>query len=32
MAWLDRCIHRGARLSLGRIHDGTLECLWLALR
>jgi phenylpropionate dioxygenase-like ring-hydroxylating dioxygenase large terminal subunit len=22
----DRCIHRGARLSLGRLRDGTLQC------
>jgi phenylpropionate dioxygenase-like ring-hydroxylating dioxygenase large terminal subunit len=25
-AWLDRCVHRGARLSLGTIADGTLVC------
>lgn len=25
-AWPDRCPHRGARLSLGRIEDGRLEC------
>jgi phenylpropionate dioxygenase-like ring-hydroxylating dioxygenase large terminal subunit len=25
-AWPDRCPHRGARLSLGRIEDGKLEC------
>lgn len=25
-AWPDRCPHRGARLSLGRIEDGHLEC------
>jgi phenylpropionate dioxygenase-like ring-hydroxylating dioxygenase large terminal subunit len=26
MAWLDLCIHRGARLSLGRVHDNELIC------
>ncbi|MED5357015.1 MAG: Rieske (2Fe-2S) protein, partial [Pseudomonadota bacterium] len=26
MAWKDYCIHRGAKLSLGRIADGTVEC------
>lgn len=25
-AWADRCPHRGARLSLGRIDNGRLEC------
>ena len=25
-AWPDRCPHRGARLSLGRVHDDRLEC------
>lgn len=25
-AWPDRCPHRGARLSLGRVEDGRLEC------
>jgi phenylpropionate dioxygenase-like ring-hydroxylating dioxygenase large terminal subunit len=25
-AWPDRCPHRGAKLSLGRIEDGHLEC------
>ncbi|AVS95176.1 aromatic ring-hydroxylating dioxygenase subunit alpha [Paracidovorax avenae] len=25
-AFPDRCPHRGARLSLGRVHDGRLEC------
>lgn len=25
-AWADRCPHRGARLSLGRVQDGRLEC------
>lgn len=25
-AWADQCPHRGARLSLGRVHDGRLEC------
>jgi phenylpropionate dioxygenase-like ring-hydroxylating dioxygenase large terminal subunit len=25
-AWADRCPHRGARLSLGRVLDGQLEC------
>jgi phenylpropionate dioxygenase-like ring-hydroxylating dioxygenase large terminal subunit len=26
LAWQDLCIHRGARLSLGRITDSTLRC------
>jgi phenylpropionate dioxygenase-like ring-hydroxylating dioxygenase large terminal subunit len=26
MAWRDRCPHRGARLSLGTVADGTLVC------
>ena len=26
MAWADRCPHRGARLSLGCVRDGQLEC------
>lgn len=26
LAWQDLCIHRGARLSLGRVQDSTLEC------
>lgn len=25
-AWQDLCVHRGTRLSLGRIHAGCLEC------
>jgi phenylpropionate dioxygenase-like ring-hydroxylating dioxygenase large terminal subunit len=25
-AWTDRCPHRGARLSLGRVENGRLEC------
>ena len=25
-AWMDQCPHRGARLSLGRVHGGQLEC------
>ncbi|MCY4222935.1 MAG: aromatic ring-hydroxylating dioxygenase subunit alpha [Thiotrichales bacterium] len=25
-AWLDRCPHRGAKLSLGRIHGGRVVC------
>lgn len=25
-AWVDRCPHRGARLSLGRLCEGRLEC------
>lgn len=25
-AWLDQCPHRGAKLSLGRVCDGRLEC------
>ncbi len=27
-AFLDRCPHRGARLSLGRVEDGRLECAY----
>lgn len=27
-AWPDRCPHRGARLSLGRIDNGRLECAY----
>lgn len=27
-AWLDRCPHRGARLSLGRVQGGQLECAY----
>jgi len=26
MAWRDYCIHRGAKLSPGRVKDGTVEC------
>lgn len=26
MAWKDLCIHRGARLSLGRVQEDTLHC------
>ncbi|MEZ4863158.1 MAG: aromatic ring-hydroxylating dioxygenase subunit alpha [Caldilineaceae bacterium] len=26
MAWRDLCIHRGTRLSLGKVADGLLEC------
>ncbi len=26
MVWQDLCIHRGSRLSLGKINGGTLEC------
>ena len=25
-AWMDQCPHRGARLSLGRVHGAQLEC------
>jgi phenylpropionate dioxygenase-like ring-hydroxylating dioxygenase large terminal subunit len=25
-AWRDRCIHRGVKLSLGRLHDGCVVC------
>ncbi|MFT3812872.1 MAG: aromatic ring-hydroxylating dioxygenase subunit alpha [Acidovorax sp.] len=25
-AWADQCPHRGARLSMGRVQQGTLEC------
>jgi phenylpropionate dioxygenase-like ring-hydroxylating dioxygenase large terminal subunit len=25
-AWADRCPHRGAKLSLGRVHNNRLEC------
>jgi phenylpropionate dioxygenase-like ring-hydroxylating dioxygenase large terminal subunit len=27
-AFVDRCPHRGARLSLGRVHEGLLECAY----
>ncbi len=27
-AWADQCPHRGARLSLGRVHAGQLECAY----
>ncbi|MEM3186669.1 MAG: aromatic ring-hydroxylating dioxygenase subunit alpha [Conexivisphaerales archaeon] len=27
-AWKDLCIHRGARLSLGSVHDSTLTCAY----
>jgi phenylpropionate dioxygenase-like ring-hydroxylating dioxygenase large terminal subunit len=27
-AWADRCPHRGAKLSLGRVQDGRLECAY----
>jgi phenylpropionate dioxygenase-like ring-hydroxylating dioxygenase large terminal subunit len=27
-AWPDRCPHRGARLSLGRVENGRLECAY----
>ena len=27
-AWVDRCPHRGAKLSLGRVQDGRLECAY----
>ncbi len=27
-AWADQCPHRGARLSLGRVSRGQLECLY----
>lgn len=26
LAWQDLCLHRGARLSLGKVTDGLLEC------
>lgn len=26
LAWQDLCVHRGTRLSLGRVEDGTLQC------
>lgn len=26
LAWQDLCLHRGARLSLGKVNDGLLEC------
>jgi phenylpropionate dioxygenase-like ring-hydroxylating dioxygenase large terminal subunit len=26
LAWQDLCVHRGTRLSLGRVLDGTIEC------
>jgi len=28
LAWRDLCVHRGARLSLGTVHDGTLACAY----
>jgi phenylpropionate dioxygenase-like ring-hydroxylating dioxygenase large terminal subunit len=28
VAWQDLCLHRGTRLSLGRVHDGRLECAY----
>ncbi len=27
-AWIDRCPHRGSRLSLGQVRDGLLECAY----
>lgn len=27
-AWADQCPHRGARFSLGRVHNGMLECAY----
>jgi phenylpropionate dioxygenase-like ring-hydroxylating dioxygenase large terminal subunit len=27
-AWRDLCVHRGTRLSLGSVHDGTLTCAY----
>lgn len=27
-AWADRCPHRGAKLSLGRVEEGRLECAY----
>lgn len=27
-AWMDQCPHRGARLSLGRVRQGQLECAY----
>jgi phenylpropionate dioxygenase-like ring-hydroxylating dioxygenase large terminal subunit len=27
-AFMDQCPHRGARLSLGRVHEGRLECAY----
>ena len=26
MAWLDLCIHRGSRFSMGRVHNGEMVC------
>jgi phenylpropionate dioxygenase-like ring-hydroxylating dioxygenase large terminal subunit len=26
LAWQDLCIHRGTRLSLGKVNDGYLTC------
>ena len=26
IVWKDYCIHRGAKLSLGRVHEGNIEC------
>jgi phenylpropionate dioxygenase-like ring-hydroxylating dioxygenase large terminal subunit len=28
LAWRDLCVHRGARLSLGTVRDGTLACAY----
>jgi phenylpropionate dioxygenase-like ring-hydroxylating dioxygenase large terminal subunit len=28
LAWSDLCVHRGARLSLGTVRDGTLACAY----
>jgi phenylpropionate dioxygenase-like ring-hydroxylating dioxygenase large terminal subunit len=28
LAWRDLCVHRGARLSLGAVRDGTLACAY----
>ena len=30
-AWADQCPHRGARLSIGQVVDGRLECAYHGL-
>lgn len=28
----DKCAHRGAKLSVGRVHEGEIQCLWHGLK